>query len=68
MGTHHTSAEGICRSYGVEYLSAHDMQALSDGLSQLMQKESSRPVLLEVFTDSAEDVRVVREYYRTFAG
>ena len=68
MGTHHTSAEGICRSYGVEYLSARDMQALSDGLSRLMQMESSRPVLLEVFTDSAEDVRVVREYYRTFAG
>ena len=68
MGTHHTSAEGICRSYGVEYLSARDMPALSDGLSRLMQMESSRPVLLEVFTDSAEDVRVIREYYRTFAG
>ena len=68
MGTHQATAEGICRSYGVEYLSARDMSTLDDGLSQLMQMESSRPVLLEVFTDSAEDSRVFGEYYRTFAG
>ena len=68
MGIHQASAEGICRSYGVEYLGARDMPALSDGLSRLMQMESSRPVLLEVFTDSAEDARVFGEYYRTFAG
>ena len=65
MGSHHTSAEGICQSYGVEYLSAHDMTTLGDNLPRLIHSESGRPVLLEVFTDSAEDTRMFQQYYRS---
>ena len=65
MGNHHTSAAGICQSYGVEYLSANDMATLDDNFPRLIHSESSRPVLLEVFTDSAEDARVFQLYYRS---
>ena len=46
---HHTTAEGICRQNDVVYLSASDMQGLQRGIDTLLNIESTRPVLLEVF-------------------
>lgn len=60
---HHTSAEGICQANDIVYLSASDMPQLRAGIDTLLNIESTRPVLLEVFTDSYEDERVFRDYY-----
>lgn len=63
---HHTTAEGICRQNGVEYLSATDMEQMRKGMQTLLRRESDRPILLEVTTDAAEDERVFKDYYKTF--
>jgi 2-succinyl-5-enolpyruvyl-6-hydroxy-3-cyclohexene-1-carboxylate synthase len=62
---HHTYAEGICQQNNVRYLKATNMEELQQGISTLLNIESARPVLLEVFTDPAEDERVFKDYYKT---
>ena len=61
---HHTSAEGICRQNNVTYLKAENMEEMQQGIDTLLYIKSERPVLLEVFTDPAEDERAFRDYYR----
>lgn len=65
MANHETSAEGICQSYGVEYLCAHNEVEMEEGVRLLLQKKSKHPLLLEVFTDSAEDARILKAYYHS---
>ena len=62
---HHTSAEGICKQNDVVYLKAMNMAEMQQGVDTLLNMESNRPVLLEVFTDAAEDERVFKEYYQS---
>ena len=62
---HHTSAEGICLQNNVKYLKATNMDEMQQGIDTLLYIESDRPVLLEVFTDPAEDELVFRNYYRS---
>ena len=62
---HHTSAEGICRQNHVAYLSVEHPAQLSSAIDTLLYIDSDRPVLLEVFTDAAEDERVLRDYYQS---
>lgn len=59
---HHTTAEGICEQNNVRYIAAHNMEELQDGVDDLMDADSMQPILLEVFTDPAEDDRVLRDY------
>jgi 2-succinyl-5-enolpyruvyl-6-hydroxy-3-cyclohexene-1-carboxylate synthase len=40
------------------------MPQLRAGIDTLLNIESSRPVLLEVFTDASADEHVYRDYYR----
>ena len=60
---HHTSAEGICQANDIVYLSASDMPQLRAGIDTLLNIESTRPVLLEVFTDPDSDDSVLRDFY-----
>ena len=62
---HHTSAEGNCQQNNVVYLKGTNMEEMQQGISTLLNIDSSRPVLLEVFTDPAEDERVFKDYYKT---
>ena len=62
---HHTSAAGICQQNKIFYLKAENMQEMQEGIDRLLQEESERPMLLEVFTDAAEDERVFRDYYHS---
>ena len=62
---HHTSAEGICMQNQVTYLKATNQEEMQQGIDTLLYIESDRPVLLEVFTDAAEDERVYKDYYQT---
>lgn len=65
--SHHTTAEGICRQNHLLYLKAEDAAELRAGIDTLFNIDSSRPVLLEVFTDAAEDARVFKDYYRAYS-
>ena len=40
------------------------MPQLRAGIDTLLNIESDRPVLLEVFTDAADDEQVYRDYYK----
>ena len=62
---HHASAEGICMQNHVTYLKATNMEEMQQGIDTLLNIETDRPVLLEVFTDPAEDERVFKDYYKT---
>ena len=62
---HHTSAEGICMQNHVTYLKATNMAEMQQGIDNLLNTESDHPVLLEVFTDPAEDERVFKDYYKS---
>ena len=64
---HHTSAEGICQQNNITYLKAENMVEMQQGIDTLLYIESERPVLLEVFTDPAEDERVFRNYYKSIS-
>ena len=63
---HHTSAEGICMQNNVTYLKAANMEEMQQGIDNLLTIDSDHPVLLEVFTDPAEDERVFKDYYKLF--
>lgn len=63
--SHETTAEGICKENDIVYFAAHDENELEKGLKAFFDSEEG-PVLLEVFTDSEEDARVMREYYEHF--
>ena len=65
--SHHTTAEGICRQNDVVYLKAEDMVGMKQGVNTLLYIESTRPVLLEVFSDAAEDTRVFKDYYHSLS-
>ena len=63
---HHTSAKGICEQNDVVYRRAENMVEMQDGIDRLLQEQSDHPMLLEVFTDAAEDERVLKDYYGQF--
>lgn len=68
MAKHHASAEGICQSYQVAYRAVHNMDELEEGIYWLQQEQGERPMLLEVFTDSANDAKIMKAYYDRFRG
>lgn len=63
--SHQTSAAGICQQNDVYYRSVNTLSELADGIEWLSFGDSDRPMLLEVFTDSSEDDRIYKEYYKT---
>ena len=60
---HHTSAEGICQENDIVYLSASDMPQMRAGIDTLLNIESSRPVLLEIFTSPSPDATALQSFY-----
>lgn len=57
---HNTTAQGICTQCDVGYLSARNDDELHIGLAALMTSETSRPMLLEVFTEKSKDEKVIK--------
>lgn len=67
-GSHHASAEGVCRQYGVAYRGARDEAGLMEGLVWLTAEDSDRPLLLEVFTAADTDERQLKALYASLSG
>lgn len=64
VATHQTTARSLAEGYGFEYLSAFSGQELADAMSRFTQKESlPRPLLLEVFTNKDDDIKILKAYY-----
>ena len=66
--SHETHAQGLAKSYGITYLAAHCYEEVDQYLPQLLQSESERPVLLEVFTQTENnetELKHIKQYYKT---
>lgn len=61
--THSTSAEGWVRERGFQYTAIHNADELAEAMPNFTGQEAEKPMLLEVFTDKAEDIRLLKEYY-----
>lgn len=64
MASHENTAQGICTQNDIGYLSAKSMDEMQIGIVTLLTRESERPMLLEVFTDSNDDVKVLEKYFK----
>lgn len=64
MASHENTAQGICTQNDIGYLSAKSMDEMQIGIVTLLTRESDRPMLLEVFTDSNDDVKVLEKYFK----
>ena len=62
-GQHQTTAKGICLQSHVDYQQA-DADRLEEGIKWLVEADATRPRLLEVATDAADDAAVFKEYYQ----
>ena len=61
--SHQTTAEGICLQNDIYYQRATTIEEMQQGIDLLLSENFSRPMLLEVTTDAAEDERVFKDYY-----
>ena len=64
---HNTSAEGICQQNHVHYLKATNMEEMQKGIATLVRQASDTPMLLEVFTNPADDQAALQTYYQSLA-
>jgi 2-succinyl-5-enolpyruvyl-6-hydroxy-3-cyclohexene-1-carboxylate synthase len=60
---HQLTAKHLCKMYDIEYVSANDALSLHTGLSDFY-KTSNGPKLLEVFTPSEENDKVLKAYFK----
>ena len=64
MASHENTAQGICTQNDISYMSAKNMDEMQIGVVTLLTRESERPMLLEVFTDSNDDVKALEKYFK----
>lgn len=64
MASHENTAQGICTQNDIGYMSAKSMDEMQIGIVTLLTRESERPMLLEVFTDSNDDVKALEKYFK----
>ena len=62
--THSSSAKAWAEDRGLEYLSAHNDDELNNVLGHFLEPSvTSRPMLLEVFTEKSKDIELLKKYY-----
>lgn len=62
--THQTSGKAWAEDRGFEYLSAHNEEELNAAVARFTEASiTSRPMLLEVFTDKNRDIELLKAYY-----
>lgn len=65
--SHTTTARGWAEERGFEYIAVRNQEELDRAIPILTRDSVDKgPVLVEVFTDKKEDVRILKEYYRSF--
>lgn len=58
---HSLTAEHLCKMFNIEYVKANDMNEVRTTLASFYQN-SDKPKLLEIFTPSEENDKVLKEY------
>ncbi len=62
--SHCLTAEHLAKMYGFEYITASNESTLSVGLKKLC-KQNEKPVLLEVFTPTKENDKILNGYFKS---
>ena len=63
--SHSKTAKAWATDKGFLYLSATDEAELKEGIEQLTGTTIGSPILMEVFTDRKEDVKLLKAYYQS---
>lgn len=64
IAPHTTSAQGWATERGFSYSGIHNMDELAEAMKTFTQPEqATHPMFMEVFTDKAGDVRLLKDYY-----
>jgi len=61
--SHHLTAEHLAKMYGFNYLKASDEKSLENGIQE-MYNQNDIPVILEVFTPTTENDKVLKQYFK----
>lgn len=62
--SHKTTAKGWAEERGFTYFSVHNTEELTAAMEIFTQSSPhNQPMFMEVFTDAAEDTRLLKEYY-----
>ena len=63
---HKTSAKGWAEERGFAYFAVNNMEELTEAMTTFTQPAPyTQPMLMEVFTDATEDVRLLKAYYHS---
>ena len=66
VANHQASGRAWAEDRGFEYLSAHNEAELNSAVARFIEANiTDRPMLLEVFTEKAHDVELLKEYFRS---
>lgn len=60
---HDATAKGWIESQGFKYLCAHNQDEFEKNFLEFLNEDSDKPILFEVFTQKADDAKVVHDYY-----
>ncbi|WET02679.1 2-succinyl-5-enolpyruvyl-6-hydroxy-3-cyclohexene-1-carboxylic-acid synthase [Flavobacterium sp. YJ01] len=61
--SHHLTAEHLAKMYGFNYLKASDEKSLQNGIQE-MYSQNDIPVILEIFTPTTENDKVLKQYFK----
>jgi len=61
--SHHLTAEHLAKMYQFEYLTASNTESLKTGIDNLYS-QNDKPVILEVFTPTAENDVILKQYFK----
>lgn len=63
--SHNVTARGWGEERGFQYTAIRRMDELEAAMPTFVAPEAEKPILLEVFTDKTEDIRLLKEYYHS---
>lgn len=63
--TQNINAEGISKTFGVQYLAAENMLEIEEGLSKIYDPENAKVSLLEIFTPREKNAEVLKDYFHS---
>ncbi|KAF2337675.1 2-succinyl-5-enolpyruvyl-6-hydroxy-3-cyclohexene-1-carboxylic-acid synthase [Flavobacterium nitrogenifigens] len=61
--SHKLTAEHLAKMYGFDYLAAHDIQSLDNGIQSIYNSDET-PCILEIFTPTVENDQILKQYFK----
>ncbi|MXO04177.1 2-succinyl-5-enolpyruvyl-6-hydroxy-3-cyclohexene-1-carboxylic-acid synthase [Flavobacterium sp. HBTb2-11-1] len=61
--SHKLTAEHLAKMYGLNYITAHNIQSLESGIESLYSSNEV-PCILEIFTPTTENDRILKQYFK----